>query len=58
MTLPAILAAAVPPSGAGPITLSPIELYLQADIVVDMDDENVNSAAEAVLNAIRKVESD
>jgi len=33
-------------------------LYLQADIVVDMDDENVNSAAEAVLNAIRKVESD
>lgn len=36
MTLPLILAAAVPPStsAAGPITLSPVSLFLEADIVV------------------------
>jgi biopolymer transport protein TolQ len=34
MTLPSFLAAAVPSSGAGPITLSPVELFLEADIVV------------------------
>ncbi|MBT2186239.1 protein TolQ [Sphingobium nicotianae] len=34
MILPLILAAAAPPAAAGPITLSPVELFLQADIVV------------------------
>ncbi len=34
MTFPLILAAAVPRVVAGPITLSPVELFLEADIVV------------------------
>ncbi|BAK64925.1 MULTISPECIES: protein TolQ [Sphingobium] len=34
MTLPPFLAAALPPASTGPITLSPLTLFMEADIVV------------------------